>query len=280
MTRYKKFKDIEIEIYKKMSLIRKFEKRVISAYESGNVSTPVYLSIGQESIAATLATFFSNGIPIFAQHRAHSYFLAFNGDPTHLMQEITSSSNSWSQGSGGSASISSKDIQMFGHSGLMGDQVPIAIGYALVTSSPVLAVVGDASAEEDYVMSAIGYAVKRKLPIVLICEDNNFSILTEKFVRREWKLDDVAKAYGAVSFDIEDKPQEIWNKLSDWNFKDVLVLNINTERHNWHAGIGQDAAPTQDRLADLKLDLLKSGYEKDLLIIDSNIDLRLDQIWS
>ena len=162
----------------------------------------------------------------------------------------------------------------------MGDQVPSAIGYALVTSSPVLAVVGDASAEEDYVMSAIGYAVKRKLPIVLICEDNNFSILTEKFVRREWKLDDVAKAYGAVSFDIEDKPQEIWNKLSDWNFKDVLVLNINTERHNWHAGIGQDAAPTQDRLADLKLDLLKSGYEKDLLIIDSNIDLRLDQIWS
>lgn len=274
------FSNISLKIYKKMYLIRQFELRVAGAHKAGLINIPIYLSIGQESIAATLAVFFSKTIPIFAQHRAHSYFLAFRGDPLHLKSELLSNEQIWSRGAGGSASISSKEIKMFGHSGLMGDQVPIAVGYALSSTQPVITVVGDASVEEDYVLSAVGYAVKRNLPVILVCEDNNLSILTEKSIRRNWKLSDVAISYGAVSFDIDDRPETIWNALSSWDGKEVLVLNVHTERHYWHAGSGQDGEPRQDRLAELRVLLITSGFLVEILDIESHISMELDELWN
>lgn len=280
MNLVKNYPEAALEIYNKMFKIRHFELNVAEAHKQGAINVPIYLSIGQESIAATLATFFSSGIPIFGQHRAHSYFLAFGGDMRHLRSELLSENSIWSQGSGGSASISSKDIGMFGHGGLMGDQVPIAIGYSLATSNPVLTVVGDASAEEDYVLSAIGYAVKRNLPVIMVCEDNNLSILTEKSVRRDWELHEVALSYGASAFDIEDEPEVIWKILMEWNKADVLVLNVRTERHYWHAGSGQDKEPTQDRLAELRSNLFNSGFDQKLLQIEANVKMELSKLWT
>ena len=279
LTSNSKFTDVAVEIYRKMFFTRYFEQKVAKAHQEQIIKIPIYLGIGQESISATLATFFFDGIPIFAQHRAHSYFLAFGGDPLHLKGELLSDASIWSRGSGGSASISSKEISMFGHSGLMGDQVPIAVGYSMSTSNPVLTIVGDASVEEDYVFSSIAYAVKRELPVIMICEDNNLSILTEKSVRRDWQVHQVASAYGATSFDIEDKPEVIWNSLLDWNQKDVLVLNIHTERHLWHAGSGQDQEPKCDRLALLRSEIEINGLGKEILEIESRIKSELDKLW-
>ena len=163
-----------LEIYRRMYFVRRFELSVVDAHQRGFITTPIYLGIGQESIASTLSCFLPKGTPIFAQHRAHSYFLSFGGDPRHLKSELVSSSDIWTNGSGGSASISSSSINMFGHSGLMGDQVPIAVGYALTTGLPTLAVVGDASVEEDYVMSSVAYAVKKKHPVIVDLRGQQF----------------------------------------------------------------------------------------------------------
>ena len=133
MNPQKKYHECATQIYEKMYLVRQFELSVVSAHKNGLISVPFYLGIGQESIAATLSSFLPKGTPIFAQHRAHSYFLSFGGNPKHLKDELTSSGDIWSKGSGGSASISASEIRMFGHSGLMGDQVPISTGYALST---------------------------------------------------------------------------------------------------------------------------------------------------
>lgn len=268
------------EIYRRMYFIRRFELKVVDAHQRGLITTPIYLGIGQESIASTLSCFLPKGIPIFAQHRAHSYFLSFGGDPKHLKSELVSSSDIWTNGSGGSASISSKDINMFGHSGLMGDQVPIAVGYALTTGLPTLAVVGDASVEEDYVMSSVAYAVKRSIPLLLICEDNNLSILTPKSVRRDWDVSQVARAYGAKSFDIDDDPRVIWETLSKWDLREVFVINVRTTRHHWHAGSGQDELPKVDRLYVLREDLTLLGLSRELLQIEDVIDSEVESLWN
>lgn len=263
-----------------MFYVRQFELQVAKAHKNGRISIPIYLGIGQESIAATLSSFLPKGTPIFAQHRAHSYFLSFGGNPRHLRDELISSGDVWSNGSGGSASISSRDINMFGHSGLMGDQVPIATGYALATGTPSLAVVGDASVEEDYVMSSVGYAVKKQIPLLLVCEDNNLSILTEKSVRRTWETSEVAKAYGAQGHDIDDTPRAIWEALSKWNLKDVFVVNIRTNRHYWHAGSGQDSIPEHDRLDNLRQELIKRGRSKEITESEARINLEIGGLWN
>jgi TPP-dependent pyruvate/acetoin dehydrogenase alpha subunit len=269
-----------LEIYRRMYLVRRFELRVIDAHKRGLITTPIYLGIGQESIASTLSCFLPKGTPIFAQHRAHSYFLSFGGDPKHLKSELVSSSDIWTNGSGGSASISSSSINMFGHSGLMGDQVPIAVGYGLTTGLPTLAVVGDASVEEDYVMSSVAYAVKRSIPLLLICEDNNLSILTPKSVRRDWEVSEVARAYGAKSFDIDDDPKVLWDTLSKWDLKEVFVINVRTTRHYWHAGSGQDELPKVDRLYELKESLKLQGLTNELTQIEDDIDSEVESLWN
>ena len=79
---------------------------------------------------------------------------------------------------GGSASIQSKEINMFRHDGHMGTQAPIAVG-ACFNQKTNNSFLGDASAEEDYVLASLG-GINKKLPILFIVEDNNLSILTEK----------------------------------------------------------------------------------------------------
>ena len=91
----------------------------------------------------------------------------------------------------------------------MGTQMPIGIGACFSTKKPTIVFLGDASAEEDYVLGAIGWASTKKLPILIIIEDNNLSILTEKKVRRNWSMKDVGLGFKIKSFDIDDNPLAI-----------------------------------------------------------------------
>jgi transketolase len=100
---------------------------------------------------------------------------------------------------------------------------------------------GDASAEEDYVGSAIGWASTKNLPILFVVEDNNLSILTEKKVRRNWNMHELAQAYKVEAYDIGDDPTQIYKHLENV-FNRPLLLNIKTVRKFWHSGAGIDGA--------------------------------------
>jgi len=216
---------------------RTFELQLARVFDRGNLKIPIYLSIGQEHISAAIASV-SKDFLVFTQHRCHSYFLSFGGKPDELMKQL--------YGMQGSASLNIPN-KMYGHSGLMGDQIPIAVGAALGSKKRVLAVCGDASVEEDYVFASMGYAVTKKLPVLFICEDNDLSILTKTKVRRSWNTVDVALALGMQARDITDDPWLIGYYVN--LFKDHLpaFLNIRTCRHRWHNGTGTDGKPEWDR---------------------------------
>ncbi len=48
-------KNFRLEIFKKASLCRNFEEEVVKNVNNKKISTPVYVSAGQEFIASTLA---------------------------------------------------------------------------------------------------------------------------------------------------------------------------------------------------------------------------------
>ena len=178
-----------------------------------------------------------------------------------------------SKGMGGSASIHSIEKNIFGHDGLMGSQVPIAVGYAYETRKPTIAVMGDASAEEDYVLGALGWASTKNLPVLFIVEDNNLSILTEKKIRRNWEMDDVARAFKIKAYDIDDNPLSLGEALHGYNFNHPMLLNINTTRKYWHAGAGQDG--DYDTRYEKELKLLGDKALK----IDTNNKLLVEKLW-
>ena len=61
---------------------------------------------------------------------------------------------------GGSLSISSNKINMFGHEGLMGSNACMGVGACFASSKPTIVFLGDASVEEDYVLASLSWAAK------------------------------------------------------------------------------------------------------------------------
>ena len=235
-------KDLRLQIFKKASLCRNFELELFNKVQEKIIKFPVYLSAGQEFIASTIAVKMNEiGVrpDIFIQPRGHSTYLAFGGDIFQLIDEMLGRKSGCSFGMGGSASIQSKEKNIYGHDGLMGNQVPIGVGACFASKLPTIVFVGDSAAEEDYSLSAIGWASTKKLPILFIVEDNNLSILTEKKVRRNWEMHDVANGMKVKSFNISDDPMVIHKHLEN-SFDEPMLLNINTIRKFWHAGAGTD----------------------------------------
>ena len=233
----------KIEAFKKASLCRHFENQVYKVSQDKHIKFPFYLSAGQEYIPASIYTILEEkGIDanVFIQHRGHSHYLCKGADPIQLIDELLGRKTGCAGGMGGSASIHSHEKNIFGHDGLMGSQVPIAVGHAYETRKPTIVIMGDASAEEDYVLGALGWASTKNLPILFIVEDNNLSILTEKKMRRNWEMDKIALGFKMEAANINDDPLVIEAFLKDYNFEYPMLLNINTHRKYWHSGAGQD----------------------------------------
>lgn len=263
-------------VFKRASLCRNFELFVFEGIQKKMFKFPIYLSAGQEYISASIAEVMSemNINPnVFIQHRGHSTYLSYDAPVEQLIDELLGRKTGCAYGMGGSASIHSKEKNIFGHDGLMGSQVPIAVGHCYKTQQPTIVHMGDASAEEDYVLGALGWASTKKLPILFVVEDNNLSILTEKKVRRNWEMHDVAKAFNMKAFDIKDDPFEIKGALKDV-FSGPILINVNTHRKFWHSGAGIDDINTFDRYESERKDI---GILADK--IDTEMKKRVESLW-
>ena len=273
MTAMNKFR---LEVFKRAALCRNFEQYVFNGIQNKLFKFPIYLSAGQEYIPATVAQVMNDkGIEpnIFIQHRGHSTYLSFNAPIESLIDELLGRKSGCANGMGGSASIQSKEKNIFGHDGLMGSHLPIAVGHCYSTQQPTIVFIGDAAVEEDYVLGALGWASTKKLPILFIVEDNNLSILTEKKMRRNWDIHNVAKSFNMHAVNIKDDPLEIQTALTNV-FEYPMLLNINTNRKFWHSGAGIDDPNTFDRY---KKEMSEIGTEA--INIDKFFKGKIDKIW-
>lgn len=279
-------KEETLAMFEKFCKIRYFENEVKKAYDQELVHMPIYLSIGQEAISASLAVVLKQLNPaLFAQHRAHGIYIAFGGDLKKLVDELLHRDSGCAGGMGGSASIHAPEIRMHGHDGFMGTQVPIGVGYTYAKNyrnsqkDYALIIMGDASAEEDYVIGAMGYAAHKKLPILFVCEDNNLSILTEVKVRRNWKMTDLAKSFGMDAAETADDPWSIMHYA--WHLSHHLpaFLNIHTARAVWHAGTGSDGPPEWNRFELVKEELKRIGLSREAKEIEERTKKEMEALW-
>ena len=269
---------VTLEMFRKTCVNRAFELEVARVYDTGVMKMPVYLSLGEEHIPAAIATV-AKELRVFAQHRGHSYYLSFGGGMRSLIDELLHRETGCARGMGGSASIHDPSAGVYGHSGLMGDQVPIAVGMALGSGRRVLAVMGDASGEEDYVYGAMGFAATKKLPVLFVCEDNNLSILTPTATRRSWSLVAVARSLGIPAADLTDDPWLIAHTVQSALGDLPAFINIRTCRHRWHAGTGTDGEPEWNRFELWKEELRKLGLGAEAREIEEEARRMVQETW-
>ena len=273
-------KAFNLELYRRGCFCRAFEQQVKAAFDAKKIQIPIYLSLGQEFNGVALSMVLQ-GVDIFAQHRCHSLYLSFGGKPEALRDELLGLDTGCSRGMSGSNAIQAPEINMFGHSGLMGEQVPIAVGAALASKQHTLTIAGDASIEEDYIYPSLGYAATMELPILFICEDNGLSILTPVEVRRNWSIVDMANSLGIQAMEIADDPWTLAHHAQTFKAAGKpMLLNVHTVRDVWHAGTGTDGPPEWDRWALVRSVLEKLGYEQDMNQIEAETREQARALWA
>lgn len=272
-------RETSLELFRRICLCRYFELNLKKVYDSGDKKLPIYLSLGQESVAAALSLAFPEAKKKFAQHRAHDLYLCFGGNLEELIDELLNRPTGCARGMGGSASVHSPAIGMVGHDGLMGTQIPIAVGYALGSGEKTLAIMGDASAEEGYVLGALGEAASKKAPVLFVCVDNGLSVLTKLEVRRSWTIANEARAKGMLAEEITDDPWLIMYRVEELKKQLPALLNIYVCRELWHAGTGCDGQPEWNRFELIKKELERMGLDKEARQTEEKTMNEVKTIW-
>jgi pyruvate dehydrogenase E1 component alpha subunit len=258
-----------------MCRIRAFENEVYQAIEDGRVAGHAYLCAGEETPPAVISEMIPDAA-VFIQHRGHGAYIAYGGNLEALRDELLGIPTGCSKGIAGSTGIQDQSKKIIGHNALIGDQVPIATGWAYAKREPVVCFFGDGALEEDYVLPCFGFAAKHKLPILFICVDNDMSVLTTKEERRDWDGVDVAHAYGLNTAWCKDIPAFIEDELLHLPDNEPAFINIDVCRHYWHVGAGIDSEPKWDtmqetydnyKLEGVDVDGIRQAAEEEMRIL-------------
>lgn len=269
-----------LRIYRRIVRAREMDLHVIKAVEEKKVIAPVYLSLGQESAAAVLAEFI-HGDMVFTQHRSHDLYVSIGADLEEFRDELLGLPTGFSGGRAGSSCLRfmKNGIRLIGHHGLIGENVPQAVGASLASGEKVFCTFGDGSAEEDYVLESFGYAVTKSLPILFVCLDNNLSILTTVEERRSWDLASVASGFGMAAVDLSDCPWTLFHIISGWDGTAPMLINVRVCRERWHSGTGIDGEREWKRNEIVRKQLVLRGLESKVSEIEIQAEKEMDLLW-
>ncbi|MBA4783225.1 MAG: pyruvate dehydrogenase (acetyl-transferring) E1 component subunit alpha [Rhizobiales bacterium] len=177
-------KDQDIEAYREMLLIRRFEEKAGQLYGMGLIGGFCHLYIGQEAVVVGMQMCIREGEDqVLTGYRDHGHMLACGMDPKGVMAELTGRMGGLSKGKGGSMHMFSKEKQFFGGHGIVGAQVPIGAGLAFANKyrgndRVALTYFGDGASNQGQVYESFNMASLWKLPVIFIIENNQYAMGT------------------------------------------------------------------------------------------------------
>ncbi|MCS7108806.1 MAG: thiamine pyrophosphate-dependent dehydrogenase E1 component subunit alpha [Sulfolobales archaeon] len=174
-------KELLLDMYYKMMLIRRFEEKVVEMYRAGEIPGIAHGYIGEEGVAVGVCSALRRDDYILSTHRGHGHSLAKGIDPKHLMAELYGKKTGVCKGIGGSMHSTEPEVGVIFSSAIVGGNIPIAVGVALAfkmrrEDRVVVSFFGDGATNTGAFHEALNLASVWKLPIVFVCENNFYAI--------------------------------------------------------------------------------------------------------
>jgi pyruvate dehydrogenase E1 component alpha subunit len=175
--------DQEIEAYRRMLLIRRFEEKAGQLYGMGLIGGFCHLYIGQEAVVVGMKMAIGEGDQMITAYRDHGHMLASGMDPKGIMAELTGRRGGYSKGKGGSMHMFSLEQNFFGGHGIVGASAPLGTGLAFANKyrdngKVCLTYSGDGATNQGQVYEAFNMAELWKLPVVYVIENNHYGMGT------------------------------------------------------------------------------------------------------
>lgn len=179
-------KEMLLEWYRQMVLIREFEEMCQQLYNEKRI-TGVYLHLysGHEAVAVgAMANMVRGKDHVMTAYRDHAHGLILGVDPGKLMAEMMGRRDGVSGGKGGSMHLASAEHNFWGGYAIVGGHLPLATGIAFASQyngkdEVTLSFVGDGATNNGYFHEALNFAGLWDLPVVWLIENNGYGMGTE-----------------------------------------------------------------------------------------------------
>ncbi|PSH58173.1 pyruvate dehydrogenase (acetyl-transferring) E1 component subunit alpha [Phyllobacterium endophyticum] len=288
-------KDQELEAYRHMLLIRRFEEKAGQLYGMGFIGGFCHLYIGQEAVVTGMQLSLKEGDQVITGYRDHGHMLACGMSPRGVMAELTGRRGGLSKGKGGSMHMFSKEKHFYGGHGIVGAQVSLGTGLAFANryrdnGNVSLAYFGDGAANQGQVYESFNMASLWKLPVVYIIENNRYAMGTS--VSRASAETDFSKR--GISFNIPGiqvdgmdvrAVKAAGDEATAWarSGKGPMILEMQTYRYRGHSMSDPAKYRTKDEVQKMRSDhdpieqvkhrLVENGWstEDDLKKIDKDV---------
>jgi TPP-dependent pyruvate/acetoin dehydrogenase alpha subunit len=240
------------ELYRQMLRIRRIEEAIAVRYAEQQMRCPTHLCIGEEAIAVGVCAHLVASDKVFSNHRGHGHYLAKGGDLTALIAELYGFTEGCCGGRGGSMHLSDLAAGFVASTPIVGGTVPLAAGYAwgekLRQSGHVVTIFfGDGCFEEGVLHETMNFAVLKQLPLLMVCENNQYSVMTPLAERQPPRdIYKIAAAHGINAVSGDGNVVETVAKLAGTSIADIRAgqgpqfLELHTHRWPEHCGPNED----------------------------------------
>jgi len=278
-------------MYDTMVTIRRFEEQSRREADAGKLRG-MHSSIGQEAVPTGISVHLRDDDFVLGTHRSHHHCIAKGVDLKQMMAELLGKATGTNKGKGGTMHIADVTKGMLGANGVVGSNIPVAVGAALsarVRGTDQVAVVyfGDGASNQGTFHEAINLAAIWKLGVLFVCENNRYAQATPF----EYAVAGASVANRAAAYDIPGIVCDGQNVLEMYEVgaqaverarsgKGPTLIEAQTYRYMGHFGADNPLAyRLQDEEAEFKAKdclarhrqyLLTNGYasDADLAAID------------
>ena len=166
-----------------MLLGRRFEEKCAEAYALGKIGGFCHLYIGQEAVTIGTYAALRPDDYVISAYREHVQALTKGMDPKKVMAELYGRVGGASKGKGGSMHLYSAEHNFMGGWGIVGGQIPLAIGFGWAIKYKkqdrvCICFMGEAAVNQGAFHESLNMAALWKLPVIFIVENNRFGMGT------------------------------------------------------------------------------------------------------
>lgn len=174
-----------LDVLATMWRIRCFEERVAALKRSLVVHGLIHLSVGGEGVAAGVCRQLRSEDAVYSGHRAHGHAIAKGAPLRGLMAELMGRADGVCRGLGGSMHLVWRPAGFMGATGVVGGNLPLALGDALAaraSGGDRVSVVffGDGAVQAGQFAESVNLAALWRLPVIFVCENNGFAEFTSR----------------------------------------------------------------------------------------------------
>lgn len=243
---------LQLDLYKKMYLIREAEAEIRREYEKDEMKTPMHMSLGGEAISAGVCHALSKGSHVYGTYRSHAVYLAMTGETDEFFAEMYGKATGSAGGRAGSMHLASPKNGLIATSAVVGTTIPWALGDAFEAKynnrDRITAVFfGDGATDEGAFWESLNAACLMRLPILFVCEDNGLAIHTSTKQRRGYdSLTDIVRNFRCSVFNGNGNDVETVYTLANsaiysiQSKQEPSLLYLTYYRYLEHVGVNED----------------------------------------